>query len=165
MPDEPSWIADPNSAKVYYEVAKSQLDEQFGRVESLDGKAMAIFGLASGALPFFGNALAFAEGDPPTASWFFVALGLFAYGGILYFTYKAYQVGEWSARPQTELLRDRAREYSETEIYWWTAKQFAQSVEENSPILIRKARAVFWTVALLPFEFVFFLVATLAALN
>jgi len=90
---------------------------------------------------------------------------MLAYLTLLYFTYQAYQVGEWSLRPQTELMRERAREYSESEIYWWTAKQFMQSVEENGPKLIQKGRAVYWTVALLPVEFVLFLVATLAALS
>lgn len=141
---------------VLYEVAKEQLSAQLQTVDALDAKGATVFTFSSGILAFFGAT--FSLGKPPQDGYprviFFLllALSLVSYVVTLYFTFKAYSIGEWSMRPDLEELDEYCQQYPSTTMHIWVAQQCQVSIAENIPKLRRKTHYLTLALGSLPFE-------------
>ena len=148
--------------EVFYTVTGERLNEQFRTVEALDSKTATIFSFASAVLPVYGGLLAFSGRGLSALSWAFLIAGVVAYAVLLGVSYKAYQVGEWSVRPNVQDLRDNSTQYDEAPMKWWVAEERTRSVTENEGKLATKAHFVTASIVLLPVEAI---LLTLAAVS
>ncbi len=160
----PESAIDERASTVFYEVTLRRLSEQLDNVRGIDSKVASLFGVASGILPVIGAILAIGDAEFRWYSWLLLALGVVAYLSLLYFCYRAYQVSDFSFRPNIGNLRTYSEGYSDEEMRWWVANECATSIEHNEPIIQRKAHALFVAVALLPVQAVFLLLAALVGL-
>ena len=148
---------------VFYDVASSRLDEQLGRVDSLDGKAATAFGFSAALLPIFG--VFFASANHPKLATILYMAALVVYVVLVLFSALAYRVAGWSLRPDLPTLEGHSKERSEDAVRTWAAEECVRSIAINEPRLRRKGRYVTSALALLAVDAILLSAAALATLS
>jgi hypothetical protein len=129
---------------VYYSLTTSRLDAQMQQIDQLDAKAATAYTFASVILTFFAGLLTIAvfpanEGIRVTD---FILLGLAGLGYLflVYCIFQAYEVGQWSLRPDLVTLQKYAADHTEDEMQQWIANECLLSIQANEPRIAEKAR-------------------------
>jgi hypothetical protein len=148
---------------VFFEVANSRLEEQFARVDALDGKVSTAFGFAAALLPIFGAFIATA--DPPSIANLLYVVALGVYVALLVTATAAFRVSDWSYRPSLDDLQSASAENGDDAVRAWAAEECVTSINANEPRLSRKATLVGLAIALLGIDALLLSVAAIATIQ
>lgn len=133
------------SIDVLYEIAISRLREQIKRVDGLDARLGAYFGLTNGITAALVAFTVFVDRPITQPVQILASLTFASYVVTLVFLYFAYQTHRrWSYRPSLSTLREictdpQYHDYPQT-VKRWVALQCTRSIEWNELPLIHKAR-------------------------
>jgi hypothetical protein len=148
MADEASVLAD----ETYYDVASRRLDEQIQRSNSLDAKVSTVFGFSAAILPLFGAILALSKTDRPHSAQVLYLVAIGVYVVLLVFVYLAYQVTNFSLRPDLDTLRTHSGTYEDRTMRAWVANECLKSIATNEPRLKTKTWRIAWALRLLAID-------------
>lgn len=133
------------SIDVLYEIAINRLREQIKRIDGLDARLGAYFGLTNGITAALVAFVIFVDRPIPQLVQILASLTAASYVATLVLLYIAYQSHRrWSYRPSLSKLREictdpQYRDYPQT-VKEWVAFECTRSIEWNELPLIHKAR-------------------------
>ncbi len=142
----------------YLDVATEKFHTVLDSIKSLDTKSFQ--SLASGTIVLgVGSSLGGFEAAS-TPALVFLALSAFAFTLLVLFTFKAVRVTLWSNRPDLKTLHDYLHDstISYDALRLWTGQEYALSVEENQPFVVKKAEYTFAAIFALAAEVILLLV-------
>ena len=147
MPDDTNHADAVKARETYFAVMGHRLDEQLRTVEALDSKVAAVFGFSSLTAGIF-SALITTASQPDFSNVGLVFLSVLAAGyvGAVIFALLAYQVSEWSYRPNWTNFKDNLNEYSYAVIQDWLGDECYESLCTNEPRVRRKANFLWWQI-------------------
>ena len=120
------------------EVARWRLDEQLGRVSSLDNKIAATFTLNAAAVALFGAALAFADRELAPTVWGLAVAVVVVFVAGVSFAYRAYRQQDWSLRPHLLDLEAAIEVEAASRVQLWVATEIMLSLEYNERLVRNK---------------------------
>ena len=142
--------------EVYYDIATKRLDAQIQQIDQLDAKTATVFVSASGILAIFAGLLSLAALPTNLAIKIvvLVVLGLASaiYVALLYFLYRAYKTDQWHFRPDLPALKANCANYEEQQMQQWVADECLTSLDDNTPLIIRKALFLRYALIAFPVE-------------
>jgi len=141
---------------VYYNLVTGRLDAQIRQIDQLDAKAATAYTVASVILTFFAGLLTIAifPGNKGVRVTDFILLGLAGLGYLflVYCIFQAYEVGQWSYRPDLSTLQQYSATHSEDEMQQWIANECLLSIQANEPRIAQKARWLYRALVALAIE-------------
>ncbi len=158
----------PIADDVLYDLAKDRLADQMQRIDTLDAKAATVYTFASGILAFF--AATFSLAKPPAGGisrgsfYVLIATSILFYLVTLIAAFKAYNIGQWSQRPDLGEIETFCQTNTTEVMHVWVARQCIISVNENDPFLLHKARWLHTALFTLPFEAGLLVIASVISL-
>jgi len=154
-----------SSPQVFYEVAMNRLDAQMNRMEAIDRKLASLMGFASVIIAIFVAALQFGPLSRG-ALYVITLLGLAgaSYVALIIFAIRAYRFMEWDFRPNLKKLDEYCKQYGDSIMRDWVARECLCSYEDNEKKLVSKTsdgRKVMWLLAI---ETIFLVAAVFSGL-
>jgi hypothetical protein len=149
----------------YYTVMADRLSEQRDRINSLDAKVTTAFGFSAAMLPLFGALLAISHKQRPPAAvdLYFAAMGVYIF--LLGYAVAAYRVSSWSFRPDLETFQANCTKYDDSTMREWVGDEALASINDNEPVLSRKAAYVKQTFRLVALDALLLTIAALIAIR
>jgi hypothetical protein len=140
--------------QLYYETTARLFDLQMSQIDGMDAKVGTTFAVASTILVIFAGLLSLSSLPANVATKVAVLvpllLALAVYLGLMVALYRAYQLGEWSMRPDPTTLAAHSVVYDEATMRAWVADEYRAALAENEVPLRREARALWWAVLAVP---------------
>ena len=124
--------AEPSSSvAIFYELARWRLDEQIGRIESLDRKLIGTFTLNAALIALLSAGFSFRSDPIPEPAWglFFGIVAVFLLNVLCSFL--AFRVRRWQILPQLDQLEVAASEYEYSVAQQWAALAMKKAYEIN----------------------------------
>ena len=157
VPDEPK-----ETDEVLFEFAMERFSVQMDRIDGLDAKAAGVLSFSSAVFPIFTGLFmtsANTLGVVATVLW---ALGFAFYLGLVYHTYHAFRVTEWSTRPDLAMLRAYRDQLTKGALQAWVARECLDAIETNEPRIHQKATGLQRAIILLLAQTVLLSLAAIA---
>ena len=137
--------------RLYYEVGRMHVQEQWNRRALIENKANWVMGFAAVLMGIMGLVM------PEAASWAkWVALpaGIFFLLSIL-LVYMVLKVASWDLSPKLGSLKSNLNEYTEDVLEEWTGDELTRAVETNNETLDTKADWLKWALHCFAVEAIF----------
>lgn len=128
------------NARFYQEISRWRLDEQIGRIESLDRKLIGTFTLNGVLIALVSAALGFRGDVLPEASWWAFLLVVLIFVLNVLASFFAFRIRQWRVLPTLADLEDTVSTGRTAELYWWTAQEMKRAFLLNEQALGAKAR-------------------------
>ena len=144
QPDVGLEPSDAESAEVYLEATRHQLDTQVSANVALDNRVAAAFGVGSTVLPLTIGLLNQQFTTVDTWVKVLLAAAIVAYVVLLVFSLAAYSLRTVEFRPDIPTLRMHSLTYPNNLLQQWVADEYARSIVVNDDTLIQKGLRTKW---------------------
>ena len=161
--DEGSDGGEQNGGAVFYEIARWRLEEQLGRVDTLDNKMAATFTLNAAVIALFAAAVAFRGAELSSPVWALALSVAVVFAANIICTFLAFRIRPWEVLPHLRDLQSVTRTYTDIEVRRWASDELVRAYFENEPELGRKATWVRRATALTAVELVLVVATALSA--
>jgi hypothetical protein len=154
--------------RTFYELATARLADQMKQIETIDTKTDKVIGYSTATLGLYGAALTVVgKSLNPVgftfASFFFLA-AFVVYVAVNISALRAYQVRNYSYRPDMEVLQQNADELTEDALRTWVARECVISLRENDDIITNRTTELARAIRLFPLQVLLLTAAGLSAL-
>jgi hypothetical protein len=140
------------AGQAFYEVATARLADQMKQIETLDAKTDKILSYSAGALGIFGAALGLV-GKHVSAPTIGLFVGAFViYTAVIISTLRAYQLRNYSYRPDMSTLQHHAESLPDEALRLWVARECVLSLNENDVLISEKSADLARAIRLFPFQ-------------
>ncbi len=138
--DEAAEVSTSSSpgARLYFDLARRQLDEQAARIDSLDRKLASTFVLSGALIALLAAGFSFRQGEPSIAVWSLLIAVVLAFMANLLFAALAFQIRTWLDFPPLDNYEELASKYNDTMLLIWLARGMREAFLENEIHLSRK---------------------------
>jgi hypothetical protein len=152
------------ASQTFYDVATARLADQMKQIETLDAKTDKVLSYSAGALGIFGAALGLVGKNVSALTIGFFVGAFIIYTAVIISTLRAYQIRNYSYRPDMSTLQLHAQTLEDEALRLWVARECVLSLNENDVLISRKSGDLARAIRLFPFQVLLLTAAALFSL-